>query len=172
MKVPFEQVNGTPYMQRSQEACQMQQLVVWTLNTQSYALPFTMVERVMRAIEVTPLPDAPDIVCGIINVQGEVVPVVNMRARFSLPEREIALSDQIVLARTSRRQLAFFVDAVNGLVDYAEEAVVHTEDIAPGKGAIAGVLKFPDGMVLIHDLERCLSLDQEHILDIALKNAR
>lgn len=149
----------------------MQQLVVWTLDMQRYALPYSMVERVVRAVEVTPLPDAPDIVRGIINVQGQVVPVVDVRARFNLPARATALTDQIVLAQTARRQVAFFVDAVDGLVDYAERAVVDTASIAAGKGCIAGVLKFSDGMIFIHDLDRFLSLDEEQSLDKALSNA-
>ncbi len=150
----------------------MQQVVVWTLDAQRYALPFPVVERVVRAVEVTPLPDAPEIVCGVINVQGQVIPVVNMRRRFGLPQREVALTDQIVLAQTARRQIAFFVDAVNGLIEYAEQAEVSAENIAPGMGCISGVVKFADGMVLIHDLERLLSLDEEQSLGKALKSMR
>ena len=149
----------------------MQQLVVWMLGTQSYALPFSVVDRVVRSVEVTPLPDAPEIVSGIINVQGRIIPVVNMRARFGLPPGDISLTDQIVLARTSRRRLAFFVDVVQGMVDYPETAIVSADDIASDMGCIAGVLKFEDGLILIQDLERCLSLEQEHALDAALNNA-
>ena len=116
----------------------MQQLVVWTLDMQRYALPYSVVERIARAVEVTPLPDAPAIVRGIINVQGRVVPVVDVRVRFDLPARATALTDQIVLAQTARRQVAFFVDAVDGLIDYAECDVVDTASIAPGTGGIAG----------------------------------
>ncbi len=149
----------------------MQQLVVWTLDAQRYALPFAAVERVVRAVEVTPLPDAPEIISGIINVQGRIIPVVDMRARFGLPARETALADQIVLARTSRRPLAFFVDDIQGLVESSEDALADASDIVAAPGAIAGVLKFKDGMILIHDLERCLSLEQEHALEAALSDA-
>jgi purine-binding chemotaxis protein CheW len=148
----------------------MQKLVVWTLDMQRYALPYAMVERVIRAVEVTPLPDAPQLVRGIINVQGLVIPVINIRTRFHLPEREVALNDQVVLARTARRQVAFFVDGVEGLVDYEESAVVDVGTISPGSGCIAGVLKFPDGMVLIHDLDLLLSLEDEQSLDQALSD--
>lgn len=149
----------------------MQQLVVWTLDTNRYALPFSVVDRVVRAVEVTPLPDAPEIISGIINVQGRIIPVVNMRARFGLPSCDIALTDQIVLAQTSRRRLAFFVDAVQGMVDYPESAIAGADDLISGMGCVAGIIKFEDGLVLIQDLERCLSADQEQCLDTALHNA-
>lgn len=149
----------------------MQQLVVWVLDMQRYALPFSMIERVVRAVAVTPLPDAPDIVCGIVNVQGEVVPVVDMRRRLHLAVRDVALTDQLVLARTARRAVAFFADAVSAVAAYPDDSVVQAEIIMPGKGCIAGIARLPDGMILIHDLDRFLSLEEADVLDEALSNA-
>ena len=79
------------------------QLVVFLLNEQRYALYLPVVERVVSAVEVTPLPKAPDIVLGVINMQGKVIPVVNIRRRFGLPERQIDLSDQFIIANTTKR---------------------------------------------------------------------
>ena len=65
------------------------QLVVFRLNGQRYALPLAAVERIVCAVEVTPLPGAPPVVLGVINVAGCVLPVFNIRRRFLLPEREV-----------------------------------------------------------------------------------
>lgn len=65
------------------------QLVVFRLDAQRFALPLTAVERVVRAVAVTLLPDAPAIVLGAIDVHGRVLPVLNVRRRFNLPQREI-----------------------------------------------------------------------------------
>ncbi len=86
------------------------QVVIFTLDEQRYALRLSSVERALSAVDITPLPKAPQIVLGIINIQGEIVPVVNMRARFGLPERGMGLSDQIILARTTRRKVALVAD--------------------------------------------------------------
>src|SRR3712207_6774571 len=91
--------------------------VVFTLDEHGYALPLSFVERIVRAVEVTPLPKAPEIVLGVINVQGRVIPVVNIRKRFRLPEREIELSDQFIIARTAKRTIALVVDAVGGVAE-------------------------------------------------------
>jgi purine-binding chemotaxis protein CheW len=69
-------------------------LVVFTLDARRYAVPLSTVERIIRAVEITPLPQAPEIVLGVINVQGRIIPVVNTRKRFRLPECDIRLSDQ------------------------------------------------------------------------------
>lgn len=150
----------------------MQGLVVWTLDLQPYALPCAAVQRVARAVEVTPLPDAPAFVSGIVNVQGQVVPVMNVRERFRLPPRETALTDLLILARSARRTLAFFADAITGLIDYPEEGAAGSDVIVPGMGCIAGVVKFSDGMILIQDLDRFLSLDEENALDAALSQEK
>jgi len=73
------------------------QLVAFTLEGQSFALDLGTVHRVVRAIEVTPLPNAPDIILGVINVRGELATVVDLRHRFRMPTREIRPSDQFIL---------------------------------------------------------------------------
>lgn len=65
----------------------LEALVVFRLDERRYALPLSVVERVIRAVEVTPLPKAPPIVLGAIDVQGRVVPVLNVRRRFLMPDR-------------------------------------------------------------------------------------
>ena len=78
------------------------QIVVFTLRDRRHGLPLSAVERIVRVVEVTSLPKAPDIVLGVVNVQGRVIPVINVRRRFRLPEREIALTDHMLIARTTR----------------------------------------------------------------------
>ncbi len=147
------------------------QLLIWTLEGQRYALPLAAVERVVRAVAVTPFPAAPGAVCGIVNVQGQVVAVIDLRRRLQLPARAIALSDQMVLASTARRRLALIADAVNGVAECADEAVVTAGHIIPGAEYMSGVMKLDDGMILIHDLDRFLSLDEELALEKALSDA-
>lgn len=150
----------------------MQQLVVWTFDTQCYALPLEAVERVVRAVEIVPLPAAPAIVSGVVNVQGRIVPVVDIRRRFGLLPRETALGDKIVIARTARRRVAFFIDTVSGIAECAEEDVVAADRIVPGLEHVAGVAKLNDGVILIQDMERFLSLDEESALEKAMRDAR
>ncbi len=146
-------------------------LVVFGLEERRYGLPLELVERVVRIVEITPLPKAPDIVLGVVNVQGRVIAVANVRKRFGLSERELRLSDQLIIARTPRRPVALVVDAVSAVVEYAEGQAAAAQAIVPGTDYIAGVVKLADGMVLIQDLGRFLSLDEERHLDEAMPDA-
>lgn len=142
--------------------------MVFELSGRRYGLSLASVERVARIVDITPLPQAPDIVLGVINVQGRVVPVVNVRRRFGLPDRAIALTDQLIIAHTARRPVALLVDVVTGVIDHTEQDVVAARDVLAGIDYIEGVVKLDDGLILIHDLERFLSLEEEAVLDSAM----
>ena len=144
-------------------------IVVFILDEQRYALHLSAVERVIRAVEVTSLPKAPEVVLGIVNVEGRVIPVVNIRKRFRLPEREINPSDQFVIAHTSRRAVALMVDIVSGVVECSEQEVTAAEKIVPGMQYIEGVIKLEDGMILIHNLDKFLSIEEEKTLNTAMR---
>jgi len=144
------------------------QLVVFTLDNHRYALHLAVVERAVRMVEITPLPKAPEIVSGVINLQGRIVPVLNIRKRFRLPERKTNLSDQLLIARTARRTVALVVDAVCGVSDHATQETVVAPTIVPGLEYVTGVVKLEDGMLFIHNLDRFLSLEEEEALETAI----
>ena len=146
----------------------LEQIVVFALDEQRVALPLAVVERVVRAVGITPLPKAPVIVLGVLNVQGEVLPVFNLRRRFRLPEKELELSDHIIIARTEWRTVALVVDSVAGVTACATEEIIPASTIVPGIEYVEGVVKRPDGLIFIHDLNKFLSLDEAQQLEGAL----
>lgn len=144
------------------------QLVVFILDDQRYALRLDAVERVVRAVRVTPLPQAPASVCGVVDVAGQIIPVLDMRRRFHLPAKEVALSDQLIIARASTRLVAFIVDAVSGVIECQQQDVVPAEAIAAQIEYVAGVLKLKDGMLFIHDLDTFFSQEEARSLAEAM----
>ena len=96
---------------------QQAQYLVFSLDEQHYALALSMVEKVIRAVEIIPLPKAPETLKGLINMKGSFIPVIDIRKQFHLPNREIDLDDRIVVARSSSHAVAFVVDKVMGLTD-------------------------------------------------------
>ena len=143
-------------------------LVVFALDDHRYALYLPVVERTVRMVAVTPLPRAPAIVTGVINVSGKVIPVLNIRRRFRLPERGARPGDQLIIARTARRTVALIVDEVRGVIECPADQPVDPAAIVPGLEQLAGVVKFDDGMIFIHDLDLFLSLEEERDLTMAL----
>ncbi len=147
----------------------LDQIVVFSIDEQRYALNLPTVERIIRMVKVTPLPKVPDIVLGIINVQGRIIPVINIRKRFGLPEREISLSDQLIIAQASKHGLALLVDTVSGVIQYSEHEFVRAQEVIPGTGYVKGMIKLDDGINLILDLDTLLSFEEVRSLDDAMK---
>ncbi len=145
------------------------QLLVFVLENQRYALGAMSVERVVHAAEVVPLPAAPDVVAGVIDIKGRVLPVLDIRKRFGLPGREIEPGDQMIIAHTSRRTVVLTVDGTAGVVELSDEAIVPAENILPSLEFVRGVVKLDDGLILIHNLDEFLSLEEERKLDDAIK---
>jgi purine-binding chemotaxis protein CheW len=141
------------------------QLVVFTLEQQRYALPLARVQRVVRMIEVTPLPEAPEIVLGVIDLQGNIVPVMSMRKRFGLSEPEGSLSDQLIVADTGTRSIALLVSSVSGVTERTAEDVTATEEIVPGLQHVEGISRLEDGILFICSLDRFLSTKEERELN-------
>lgn len=154
-----------------EEAADAKQILVFSLDEPRYALPLSAVERVVRAVEITPLPKAPEFVLGVINVQGQVIPVVDIRQRLQLPTHRVALDDRFILARTEQRRVALLVDSVPGIHELTDEELVSAEQVLPGMEYIHGLVKLKDGLVLICDLDQFLSFNDEQKLKEALAGA-
>ena len=147
----------------------LRKLVTFSLDDRAFALYVSAVQRIIRVVEVTALPKAPEIVVGIINMQGQVIPVFDIRMRFHLPAREGRLNDQMIIATTEMRTVALIVDSVNDVIEIPEEKIIAAEQILPELEYVEGVVKTEGGMVLIHDLEKFLSLPEQKALDEAME---
>ena len=146
----------------------MNQIVVFTIDELLYALPLNSVVRVIHVVEITPLPKAPKIISGIINVRGQIIPVIDVRKRFGLASREITPDDQLILSDTGKRKVAILVDTVTGIKDITPRQHVEIKETLPFAEYISGVAKIEDGLILIYDLEKFLNLNEENDLELAL----
>jgi purine-binding chemotaxis protein CheW len=147
-------------------------LVVFTLDEQWYALHLEAVERVVRAVAITPLPKAPEIVLGILDFQGEVIPVIDVRKRFRLPEKELRPEDQFIIARARALKVALVVDSAHGVMEESGRCTVAADAVLADMDYVAGVTRTGDGLVLIHDLDTFLSFGEENALAEALEQVR
>jgi purine-binding chemotaxis protein CheW len=146
----------------------LKQLVVFTLDRQPYALSLANVRQVLRMVEVTPLPKAPEIVLGVVSLHGTVVPVLSIRRRFGLTETEANLSDHLIVADSACRTVALVVDAVIGVVERSTGEITEAERIVPGAQYLEGIANLDKEILFIHDLDLFLSQPEENQLHDAL----
>jgi purine-binding chemotaxis protein CheW len=150
----------------------MNSFVVFILDNKQFAIRLDIVQRIARVVEIMTLPKAPEIVIGVINVQGQVIPVIDLRRRFNLPLKDIELEDHLIIANMRERTLAILVDTVVDIIESNEKGITKQGEILPDIKYIEGVVKHEDGMLLIQDLEKVISLKEEKVLDKAIKDAK
>lgn len=143
-------------------------VVVFAVDSASCAVPLEATERALHMVAVSPLPGAPPILAGVINLHGSVVPVVDLRRRLGSAPRAYGLDAHLLLVKSPRRRLALSADQVLGVRTIPGDSVVPSRLVAPGLGAVAGIAALPDGLLFIHDLEAVLSGEDEERLDRAL----
>jgi purine-binding chemotaxis protein CheW len=126
-------------------------ILVFRLDGNRYGLSIGHVERIVHAVAVTPVPESPQSWLGIINVQGRVVPVVNLRQMLGLPEKEIDPGDNIIIAGSENRSAAIVVDGVEGIVEDAAAGFAESDDHRHAAGRGMSVFKNRDGFVFLCD---------------------
>ncbi len=144
------------------------EVLLFTLEAQRYALPLEDVRELVRAVRLTPLPRAPAVVEGLLDLRGELLPVLDVRRRFRLPARRLSPSDHLIVAQAGARRFALRVDRAEGLLALEPGQFDSSPRELPGVGYVAGALKLPDGLVLLHDLRTFLSQAEALELEEAL----
>lgn len=150
----------------------LDQIVIFTLDEQRYGIPLGVVERVVRMVEITPLPAGPDFISGVINVQGEIMPVLDLRRRFGLPGRPVELCDQLIIARCAKRSFALMTDTACEVRECTEQMLTASSEILPELPYLAGVAKLPDGLILLSDPEALLSPHEAEAIDAIMEKER
>ncbi len=141
-------------------------LFVFTLMNQNYAIDLSCVERGIHAVEITPVPEKLRSLMGMINVHGKIIPVLNIRKKFNLPDREIDIDDYIIIVNISDITAAFIADAIVGVMDISDDEFITSDEILPHLQNVEGVVKLNGGMIFIHDLVKTLSIDVKEEIDI------
>ncbi|OGO74720.1 MAG: chemotaxis protein CheW, partial [Chromatiales bacterium RIFOXYA1_FULL_46_5] len=106
------------------------QWVTFKLQEETYGINVMQVQEVLRYTDIAPVPGAPDYVMGIINLRGNVVTVIDTRARFGLPPSEVTDNSRIVIIESERQVIGIMVDSVAEVV-YLKQSEI---DTAPNVG--------------------------------------
>ena len=107
------------------------EVLVFEVGGQKYGLPTADVRELVRAVTITPLPGAPAVIEGVVNVRGRVLPVLDVRARFRLPAKPLDPSDHFIVASAGARGVILRVDRATHLALVDEASVQPPETLGP-----------------------------------------
>ncbi len=133
--------------------------VVFAVADRRLAVGVEQVDRVVHAVEITPVPGLPACVIGSVDLHREIVPVIDMRRRLRLPERELELSDQFVLVQRGALRWFLATDGVVGVVEFTNVSV-EKRDPAGDNDLCGAEVHLDEGVVGVLDVSRLLTGEQ------------
>ena len=149
---------------------QQNEFVVFAIDDQQFAVALSNVERVLHAVEISPLHGAPSNVIGVINFQGRAVPVINSRRVLGAPERGLDLDDVFIFVRNGGPTVALIADSVEPATEIDQDRIVSAEQVLAGLSPYGGVATDDEGMTVLVTVHRILSVDDRARLQDALDN--
>jgi len=145
--------------------------LVCTLGSHICAFPLAIVKRVLRAAAVSPLPQAPQGVLGVVDVAGQRIPVFTLRQRLGLSARTLDPNDRFVVTRTTQCPLIFVMDTVVEVRDYEPERGIVPSPIVSKVKSCAGLEWMADGLIFVNNVDLFFSVEEQHLLLSALATA-
>lgn len=131
-------------------------------------LPVLAVREIVRAVAISPVPGAPAIVEGAVNVRGELIPVIDVRQRLALGAKALDPDEFLVVLQTGGRTLAVRVDDVDDLMEISDGALEESNTLSPALQGLAGLAAHPGGVLAIYDPGAFVSAAETEALDAAL----
>lgn len=139
------------------------------VDGQRVAFYLSDVTEVLPAAETAHLPHAPSVVRGLLNLRGEPLPVMDLRARLGLPTRPVDPDDHVVVCRIGGRAVGVWVDRADDVSSLDTDALVPMPEDAARH--VAGAAMLEDGVLLVTDVESFLDAEETVLLDQALAAA-
>lgn len=135
-----------------------------------YAIPLTQTRELVRMPSLVPLPQAPDVIEGIVDFRGATIAVFDLRRRFRLPLRAPLPSDILLIAEAAGRRVGLRVDRVLGVEEARPGEVEQAAAVAANTEYLAGIVRLSQGLVLIHDLGTFLDAAEARALDAVMQS--
>lgn len=136
------------------------QLVVAKLGNEEFGIEITQVQEIIKMpSEITHIPNMPKFIEGIINLRGKIVPIIHLRKRFNLEEKQISDEMRIVIASIENQSVGFVVDSVTEVISILSEKVepVPTPIARIGVEYLNGVAKLDNRLIILLNLDKILS---------------
>lgn len=139
------------------------QLILFELGNSLYGIPIEKVSEINRIDQITTLPKAPKFVEGVINLRGNVVPLIDLRKRFGMKHIERTKKNKIIVVIVEKRLFGIIVDTVLEVVSIAKENIEPTLPTTSGLKAdfINSIGKIHESLVIILDIESIIQSKEE-----------
>ncbi|OVE81444.1 hypothetical protein BVY04_03330 [bacterium M21] len=143
------------------------QVVSFKLHEEEYAIEITKAKEIILVEGVTRVPQMPDFIEGIINLRGNVIPVIDLRKRFGLPVSALDEQSRIVVTRMESKIIGLIVDSVSQVMKVPKSQIQEPPETIAGLAGeyLLGIGRVEERMILLLDTEKILKSNEEIVLN-------
>jgi purine-binding chemotaxis protein CheW len=143
--------------------------ILFTVAGTTYALPSGDVRHMEMIEDVTRVPNAPPFIDGVVFSRGQVVPVVNLRARFGFERAAVDLRSRLIVVQSSGRMIGLVADAAREFVNIPPDAIQPPNDALTGMSGryVEGIASMGDRLILVLSLDRILNFAEAATVGLA-----
>jgi len=138
------------------------QLVSFKVSDEEFGIDILQVQEIIRMLPIAIVPSAPNFVKGVIDLRGEVIPIIDMRKRFKLPSIPYNNETRIIVVHNHTFTVGFIVDAVCEVIRISESAIEKPPAVVNGdcSNYIIGVSKLEKGLLILLDLNGLINIEE------------
>jgi len=143
------------------------QVVSFHLGSEEYGVDISQVQEIIRMVEITHVPRAPRFMEGVINLRGQLIPIIDLRTRFGMQRGEQTKSTRIVVTEIGSKRVGIVVDSVSEVINIPLEQVENAPDMIAGGGTeyIQGVGKVNERLIILLDLTMVITGEEKQQLE-------
>lgn len=148
------------------------QLVGLKLGDEEYAIDVLKIQEIIRTVEITSVPRTDAFVLGVMNLRGKVIPVIDLRVRFSLDKMDFDKETRIIVVKFETENIGFVVDEVTEVIRINKKMVEPTPPLvgSVGQEYILGICKYADRLIILLDIDSVIA-DGKPLVDSNLKKS-
>ena len=141
--------------------------LTFVLGDEEYGIEILKVREIMGIMEITPVPQTPDYMKGVINLRGNVIPIIDLRLKFAMPEVEHTKETCIIVAEVGATQVGVIVDSVSEVTDIKGEDIEEAPSFGQGVDTnfIMGLGKTKKKIIILLDIERVLTTEELNMVE-------
>ena len=153
--------------QRHNETSGTMQLVSFRLDQEEYGIEITKVQEIILMGEITRVPQTPHYIKGLINLRSTVIPIVDLRLRFTLQETEATDETRIMVVNVMGKTIGIIVDAVSEVLRISQEQISPPPPTVAGleKDYLTGLVKLESRMLIMLDIDKILGDEGDAAVD-------
>lgn len=139
------------------------QYVIFKLSGEEYGVEINHVQEITEYKKATKVPNVPNFVEGIINLRGNITPIISLKKKFNLVESEIKENNRIIIINLKNKQVGFIVDDASQVLTMDEKHIENPPEILTGidRQYIIGIGKMEEKIIIMLDLEKILTEEEK-----------